>query len=72
MVSSEQSVAHEGNRLLTESEAASFLSMSDKWLQNQRWMGLEPSYVKIGRSIRYRVSDLESFLKRCEIHLDRS
>ena len=72
MVSSEQSVAHEGNRLLTESEAASFLSMSDKWLQNQRWMGLEPSYVKIGRSIRYRVSDLESFLKRCEIQLDRS
>ena len=71
MVSSEQSVAREGNRLLTEGEAARFLSMSEKWLQNQRWMGLEPSYVKIGRSIRYRVSELESFLERCEIHLGR-
>lgn len=66
-----QSIAFEGDRLLTESEAAKFIGMSNKWLSNQRWMGLGPNYVRIGRSIRYRVSELESFICRCEVQSDR-
>ena len=70
MNSSKQSIAFEGDRLLTEGEAAKFIAMSNKWLSNQRWMGLGPNYVRIGRCIRYRASELESFLSQCEVQSD--
>jgi excisionase family DNA binding protein len=44
--------------LMTEKEAARFLSMSYRTLQSWRSAGAGPSYFKLGRSIRYRRSDL--------------
>ena len=44
--------------LLSEKEAARFLSMSYRTLQSWRSAGEGPSYLKLGRSIRYRRSDL--------------
>ena len=40
-------------RLLTESEAANFLRVSESWLAKARMRGDGPPYVKIGRLIRY-------------------
>jgi predicted DNA-binding transcriptional regulator AlpA len=44
--------------LVTEKEAARFLSMSFRTLQSWRSEGKGPPYVKLGRSIRYRMNDL--------------
>jgi predicted DNA-binding transcriptional regulator AlpA len=44
--------------LLNEKEAGRFLSMSYRTLQSWRSAGEGPSYLKLGRSIRYRRSDL--------------
>ena len=68
---SEQTRKDEACRLLSESEAAEFIGMSSKWLSNQRWLGLGPSYLRIGRCIRYRKTELNAFLQHCEVHPER-
>jgi predicted DNA-binding transcriptional regulator AlpA len=50
-------------RLLTPREAAQFLRLSLSWLAKARMRGDGPPYVKLGRSVRYRESDLIGWLK---------
>lgn len=50
-------------RPLTEREAAEYLSLSPATLRNRRSLGLGPAYLKAGKTIRYRVSDLNAFLE---------
>jgi excisionase family DNA binding protein len=51
------------HQLLTESEAASLLTLSVKTLRNWRVSGKGPRFVRLsGRAIRYRRSDLEAFI----------
>jgi len=52
------------NDLLTPAEAARVLRVSPKTLPRWRWSGDGPDFVRIGRSIRYRRADLESFIRR--------
>lgn len=52
---------------ITEKEAAAFLGWSTKTLQNRRWKGLPPQFLRLGRSIRYRVVDLQSYLDSCTV-----
>lgn len=51
-------------QLLTRKEAADFLSTTDGtlavWASTKRY---KLSYVKLGRSVRYRMSDLIKFLE---------
>jgi hypothetical protein len=49
--------------LLTEVEAADWLAWTTRALQRRRWLGLPPRFVKVGRSVRYRLSDVESFVQ---------
>lgn len=45
--------------LLTQNEAANFLKVSHRTLENYRLTGDGPKYVRIGkRLVRYRKSDL--------------
>ena len=49
--------------LLTTKEAAQYLCVSMAFLERDRWAGARIPFVKIGsRSVRYRTSDLESYL----------
>lgn len=48
--------------LLTESQAAQFLTMSIKTLQAWRGRGQGPHFVKIGRSVRYQKEKLMLFI----------
>lgn len=49
--------------LLTEQQAAQFLNWSVKTLQARRHYCKPPRWVKVGgRSVRYRLSDLEEFV----------
>ena len=48
---------------LTERDTASYLAMSRAWLRQSRMRGRGPAYVRIGRSVRYLVRDLDAFLE---------
>lgn len=45
-----------------ESDAAAYLAMSRAWLRKVRGQNRGPAYLRIGRSIRYRVADLDAWL----------
>lgn len=51
-------------QLLTTKQAAQFLGVSAAFLERDRWAGARVPYIQLGtRSIRYRLEDLESFIK---------
>ena len=49
--------------ILTTPQAALFLNLKPATLEQWRWNGRGPRFIKIGRSCRYRISDLEAFLE---------
>lgn len=50
------------DRLLTEKEACDFLCISRAFLAKRRMEGRDPIFVRLGASIRYRVSDLMRYV----------
>jgi excisionase family DNA binding protein len=54
----------ENVRLLTEREAANLLSISSRTLQAWRSNGGGPTFVRVGRVIRYRRSDLIAWIEK--------
>jgi predicted DNA-binding transcriptional regulator AlpA len=52
-----------GERLLPPNDAANFLRVSVSFLAKARMRGDGPPYVKLGRSVRYRESDLVHWMK---------
>lgn len=56
--------------LINETEAAEYMAVSVKTLQSwrHRWVHHRegPQWLKVGRAVRYRVGDIESYLRRCE------
>lgn len=50
--------------LLTAEEAAQHLRRSSKTLEADRLRGSGPRFVKLGRSVRYRLSDLEAYIEK--------
>ncbi|MBA3459504.1 MAG: helix-turn-helix domain-containing protein [Deltaproteobacteria bacterium] len=51
--------------LVGELELASHLGVSRSTLQSWRYSGRGPRFIKIGRLVRYRNADVESFLAAC-------
>lgn len=52
-----------GEDLLSAKEAAGYLRLSPKTLNNWRCKGVGPTVVRVGkRAPRYRVADLEAFI----------
>jgi predicted DNA-binding transcriptional regulator AlpA len=49
-------------RLLKEAETSRYIEMSRPWLRQKRCDGGGPPYLKIGRAIRYDISDLDRWL----------
>ena len=45
-------------KLLSETKAAEFLSLSPKTLSRWRWLGKGPRFRKLGGAIRYHLDDL--------------
>lgn len=48
--------------LLTTTEAAVYLNIQPATMEQHRWNGRGPRFVKIGRSVRYRQADLDAYL----------
>lgn len=53
--------------LMDQRRAADYLGVSTKWLERDRWIGATIPYVKIGRAVRYRASDLGAYVEKCAI-----
>lgn len=49
--------------VLTVKEAAEYLGLAQSTLNKWRCIGGGPEYLKLGKVIRYRQSDLDAFLK---------
>lgn len=50
-------------RLITQEAAASLLGVSPKWLERDRWVGASIPFVKVGRGVRYRASDITAYIE---------
>jgi excisionase family DNA binding protein len=55
------------NRLLTETEACEYLRVRPRQLFNWRMSGLVP-FIRIGRAVRFRVTDLDAAIDRMTIN----
>ena len=53
-------------RVLTEQEASTYIGMSRSWLRISRCHGKyeAPPFVKLGRSVRYLLEDLDQWLQK--------
>lgn len=56
---------HQTPNVVSEREAALFLGLALRTLQNRRWRGLPPRFMRLGRAIRYRLSDLQDYMDAC-------
>jgi hypothetical protein len=56
-----------GDRFLDANEAADILGTTANTLGNQRSLGYGPKFYRIGRSVRYLLSDLTEYGMRCEV-----
>ena len=53
------------SQLLTTKQAAKHLGVSASFLEKDRWRGARIPFIRIGpRAIRYRETDLSSFLEQ--------
>jgi len=54
--------AQQYDKLLTQQEVSAWTSMSIAWLEVSRCKGTGIPFVKLGKSVRYRTSDVQSFI----------
>lgn len=52
--------------LWSDKQLAAYFGMSDETLRHWRYEGRGPRYLKVGKRVRYRVSDVEAWLKQRE------
>jgi excisionase family DNA binding protein len=48
--------------LLTQSEAAELLRLSERTLERLRVSGAGPKFCRLGHSVRYRLGDVEAWI----------
>jgi len=54
------------HKLLTTKQAAKYLSLSEAFLERDRWAGARIPFVRVGaRAVRYELSTLEAYVKSC-------
>lgn len=58
------STTTQSDRLLTRKEAAEFLKLRTQTLACWAMSGKHLSFVRVGRSVRYRQSDLDEYLAK--------
>jgi len=54
-----------GNDMLTTAEAAQLLGLAKSTLNKWRVYGTGPTFIKLGRAVRYRRSDLDAYMASC-------
>lgn len=49
-------------KLMTRAELAEYLQVSERFLKRQAELGTGPVYSKLGRTVRYRQSDVNQWI----------
>ena len=49
-------------QLLSQAEFCSYADKSEAWAERARIEGTGPRFVKIGRTVRYRLSDIQEWI----------
>lgn len=60
------------DRLLSRSEVHSIFGLTQRFLEVSAVRGDGPPMVKIGRSVRYRVGDLRTWIESCRVPVPSS
>ena len=58
------STTNEPERLERPSELAARIGKPERTLAQWRYLGTGPAYIKIGKHVRYRRSDVDAWLER--------
>jgi predicted DNA-binding transcriptional regulator AlpA len=58
-ISNEVTLPH----LLTQIDLAEYLSKSTAWCERARWAGDGPKFIKLGRHVRYKASDVFDWIE---------
>ena len=53
----------DGLRYLNEKEVAELIGFSVQSLRNWRFLGRGPSYIKVGRAVRYQLKDILNWIE---------
>lgn len=56
-------IPYKQERFIDEKQASEITGMSEAWFQKMRWSGGGIPYIKVGRSVRYRESDVLSYFE---------
>lgn len=57
---------------LSERDAARYIGFSGSYLRNSRKANRGPAFIRVGRSVRYVVTDLEAWLNRHRVETRES
>lgn len=49
--------------LWDQKQLAGYLGKSTAWCERARWAGEGPAYIKLGRHVRYKVSDVLKWIE---------
>ena len=55
------------NEFLNTEELAAFLGIKPQTINIWRMKHKGPSYIKIGRNVRYKRQDIESWIENCRV-----
>ena len=55
------------NAIISETQAAQILGRAVQTLRNDRHLKKGPPYIKLGRSVRYLISDLHHYIEKNRI-----
>lgn len=58
---------HLQDNVINEKEAATYLGLAVQTLRNRRFTRQPPPYLKLGKSVRYQIQDLDEYLASCRI-----
>lgn len=50
------------DKLLTQKEVKEIIRLADSTLEQWRLKGKGPKFIKLGRLVRYRLSDIEAYI----------
>lgn len=57
------------SKIMNEKQAAQYVGLSQRTLQAYRFKRKPPTYIKVGRAVRYRQDDLDDFLEANRVEL---
>jgi hypothetical protein len=57
-------VSPQGGDLMRPAAASQYVDTSERTLEQWRYLGRGPAYVKVGKAVRYRKADLDAWIAR--------